>query len=138
MERRSQSGADRAQTGPGCLDDRLGRAQPRWRSAAPRRSVGAQERGIRVPLGVKQGIGHRHRADPIDQTVVDLEPQRPAAVGETVDQNELPQWPGAVKGMREEVGEPVAQLIVVAGGGERRVRDMVGDVEALVVDPLRP
>ena len=66
---------------------------------------------------------------------MDLGRDRPAALGQPVEQRHLPERVGTVEPVRVEVAEPVEQLLVSPGRGQRRVADVRGDVEGPVVHP---
>ena len=76
------------------------------------------------------------RRDPVDQRVVGLADDRPAAAGETVDARHAPQRALHVERPAEQPTRQRAQLAGAAGRGERHAVHVARDVEAGVVDPL--
>ena len=85
---------------------------------------------------------HDHRqqvraGDPVDQGVVRLGQHRPAAVLEALDHPDLPERLGAVELLRHDPADELAQLALATGGGQRRVAQVVLNVEMRVVDPDR-
>ena len=87
---------------------------------------------------VEDQVRDRHAADAVDEAVVDLRDEAPAAAGEAVEQRDLPQGPAAVEPVGVEVRQPVEQLGVAARSGQGRVAHVGGDVEVRVRLPVRP
>ena len=63
---------------------------------------------------------------------------RPAILGEPLDQRYLPQRSRPVQTVRVEVGRPLAQLGVSAGCPQGDVRHVVTNAEAVVLGPVGP
>ena len=66
-----------------------------------------------------------------------LHEQGEAVVGETFDHPQLPERLSAVELLRHDASGESLQLRVVARTRQRRVADVVGQVEVIVVDPDR-
>jgi hypothetical protein len=75
--------------------------------------------------------------DAVDHRVVRLGQQREAPVGEPLDEPQLPQRLRAVELLGEDARQEVVQLLVAAGARQRRVADVVLEVEVGVVGPQR-
>ncbi len=69
--------------------------------------------------------------------MVDLADQGETAVGEALDDPQLPQRTSAVELLGHESSDEVLELLVRSRGGKRRVPHVVVEVEVLVVDPHR-
>ncbi len=67
--------------------------------------------------------------------MVGLADQGELLARQTVDEKDPPQRPGAVQALGEEHPRQLAQLVRPAGGGRVEEIDVVGDVEARIVDP---
>ena len=142
----SRRHARRTEHGPGAtndlgrlrrtLDHRLGQHLRLARLRAGDPGLGGVER-----LGVGSGIEqHRRDVDPgdaVDQAVMGLGDDRKAVVLDAVDQPDLPQRLRAIKPLREDSRREDLQLLLASGGGERRVAQVVGEVELRIVDPFR-
>jgi len=76
--------------------------------------------------------------DAVDQRVVGLGEEREAIALQPLHQPHLPQRLRAVERLRKDPGGQSAQLPFGAGGGQRGMADVVGEVEAGVVCPQRP
>ena len=76
--------------------------------------------------------------DPVDHAVVDLEDDRPLPILEAFDEPCLPKWALAIERMRHDPADEAAERRVVAGSGQRRVPQVVAEVEVRVVCPHRP
>ena len=99
----------------------------------PRRRLG--------PHGIRAQV-HDHRqqvraGNPVDQRVVRLGQHRPAAVLEALDHPDLPERLGAIELLRHHATDQLAQFALAARSGQRRVAQVVLDVEVRVVDPDR-
>ena len=99
---------------------------------------GRDRRLGRVGLGVDQQVAGVDRPDPVHEAVVRLAGQRPAPVGQAVDEHHPPQGMRAVEAMREEVRGPLEELLVIPRGRQRGVAHVRRDVEVRVGLPLRP
>jgi hypothetical protein len=75
--------------------------------------------------------------DAVDHAVVDLGDQRPSAAGETLDHPGLPERSVPIELDRHELRHQVVQLFFSTRSRQRRVTDVVGEVEVRVVDPHR-
>ncbi len=75
--------------------------------------------------------------DAVDQGMVRLGQHGPASVLEALDHPDLPQRLRAVELLRHDASHQLAQLALAAGGGQRRVAQVVLDVEMRVVHPDR-
>ena len=64
--------------------------------------------------------------------------QGPPPMLEPFEDHDLPQRTRAVKTMGIEVSDPVTQLGIPTGAGQRGTTHVVGDIEAVIADPLRP
>jgi hypothetical protein len=132
---------EQAGTGARALEQQVG-VEPRVDGVVGARDGDRPVRGRAAPrrarLGVQQDAADVDRPHAVDQAMVRLGGQRPAAAGEAVEQDHLPQRPAAVDPVREEVGEPLLQLGIAAGRRERRVADVVGDGEVRHRLPVRP
>jgi hypothetical protein len=69
--------------------------------------------------------------------VVRLGDQREAVALEALHEPHLPERLRAVEALREDAPDQKRELVVVARGGERRVPDVVVEVQARVVHPNR-
>ena len=69
---------------------------------------------------------------------MDLRRQRPAPTLQALNQHELPQRLGPIERMGEELARPFEQLPVAARGRQRRVVNVVRDVEPLGRLPAEP
>jgi hypothetical protein len=76
-------------------------------------------------------------ADAVDEAVVGLGRERPAAVLEALEQHAAPQRARAVEAVRVEVSGPRQQLVLPTRRGQRGAGHVDGDVEVGVVLPLR-
>jgi hypothetical protein len=104
-----------------------------WRPAA--RWVGLLRR---VGGGVEQDRGYVNPRHAVDQAVVGLRDDRETVVLETVDEPHLPQRLRAIEALREHAGGEGQELLFRSRGGQRRVADVVVEVEPGIVDPARP
>ncbi len=75
--------------------------------------------------------------DSVDQGVVGLGEQGEALARESLDQPQLPQRLGAVELLGEDAPGHPPQLLLGTRARERRMADVVLEVEAGVVDPER-
>ena len=128
---------------------RAARAAPtrRSRAKAPAAAradgggAGAQragaERAGRMPGRVEEQHRHLDRGDPVDQRVVGLAHHRPAAAAQAADEVHAPQRMGLVQRRGEQRPRKLAQLARPGGPGQRHGVDVMGDVEAGVVGPVR-
>jgi len=89
-------------------------------------------------LAIQQHLQDVDRPHSVHEAVVGLLSQRPAPVLQAIDQDHLPQRSRPVEWMGEELGDPLPQLGVAARRRQRGAGDVIGDVEALVVNPMRP
>ena len=111
-----------------------------------------QQPGVgRVPVGVplvaaedlhlgvlvEQHLAEVDGLDAVDERLVGLVEQRDPAVGQPLDEVDLPQRPGPVERPRDDPRDQLAQLLGVARAGQRGAAYVVADVEVLVVDPDR-
>jgi hypothetical protein len=71
----------------------------------------------------------------LDQRVMGLRDDREPFSGETLHEPELPERLRAVQLLREHTRRQVAELLLGAGRGERRVANVVLEVERRIVDP---
>ena len=78
-----------------------------------------------------------HRRDSIGDAVVDLHQNRPPTVGETFDDPALPKRSVAIESRLHGFGRESVQLGVVARGRKSRMVNVVGEIEAGILDPLR-
>ena len=78
-----------------------------------------------------------HRCDSISDAVVDLHQNRPPTVGETFDDPALPKRSVTIEPRFHRFGRESVQLRVVARGRKSRMVDVVGEIEAGILDPLR-
>ena len=62
---------------------------------------------------------------------------REAPAGETLDQPQLPQRPAAVERLREHAAREPLQLALAPWARQRRVADVVAQIEIGIVDPDR-
>ena len=92
----------------------------------------------RVRRGVEQHGRDVDARDAVDERVMGLRQQREAVVGQALHQPQLPQRPAAIQCLREHAAREALQLVVAAGTRQRRVPDVVGDLEVRIVDPHRP
>ena len=67
--------------------------------------------------------------------MVRLADERDAIALEPLDDPHLPQGPGAIERLRHDPADQALEHTVVTRPRERRVADMVGEAEAIVVDP---
>jgi hypothetical protein len=116
MERDASPGKDCLRAGRARLHERVRSLVEQWVPAVAR--LGARRRvrsgRRRVWLGVEQHCEHVDGADPVDEAVVRLLDEPPAAVLEPVDQHELPQRARSVERLREQLADQVAQLGVAS------------------------
>ncbi len=105
--------------------------------------------GLRHPAVLARGrLRHRleveeHGADvdagdAVDHRVVGLGQQGEAVALQALHQPQLPERLGAVELLREDARGEALQLLLAARLGQRRVADVVGQVEVDVVGPERP
>ena len=104
----------------------------------PRHPVAIRLDRLRHRLHVEEDRGDVDAGDAVDEGVVGLGDQREAVLLEALDQPELPERLRAVERLREEASRDVAQLLLRARRRQRRVADVVGEVEVGVVDPEGP
>ena len=145
-------GRRRSVAGRGRRPGRRGRSRPGWSPAraAPRRAPGRRwARGggsrarARAPTRGSGAVSKRTVVMSTPETPSTrqwwlLVDEREAAALDPVDQPHLPQRLRAVEALGEDPGRQGPQLLLVAGGRERGVADVVVEVELRVVDPLRP
>jgi hypothetical protein len=93
--------------------------------------------GVGFGLGVEQRRHQGHTADPVDEAVVDLADERPAASLQALQQRRLPERAIAVEPLREIVAEPGHQLRLATGLRQARGADQLADVEGRVGEPDR-
>jgi hypothetical protein len=86
---------------------------------------------------VEQHRGQVHPRYPVDHGVMGLADQREAVVLEALHEPGLPQRLGAVQPLGENPRRHRQQLLLVAWLGQRRVADVVLEVEVGVVRPHR-
>ena len=87
---------------------------------------------------VQQHLAHVDRRDAVDHRLVGLRDDREAAVGEPLDEVDLPQRAVRVERPRHQPGHQLGELGGRPGPGQRRAADVERDVEVGVVDPDRP
>ena len=88
-------------------------------------------------LGVEEDRRYVNPGDAVDEAVVALADDREPLLAEPVDHPQLPERLRAVEPLREGPGGERAELLLVAGGGQGGVADVVVEVEVRVVDPDR-
>ncbi len=66
-----------------------------------------------------------------------LREHREAPVRDTLDEPQLPQGPAAVERLGEHASRQPLELAVAAGAGQRRMTDVVADLEMGIVHPHR-
>ena len=114
---------------------RPGRQQRRApRTRAPR-TPGRRRIGDRIGLGVEQQRRDLDRGDAVDERVVHLADERPAAARQAVDDAHPPQRSRGIQRRREQHARRGTQLALPAGRRERERADVVRDVERRVVLP---
>jgi len=86
---------------------------------------------------VEQDGGDVDTGDAVDEGVMGLLDEGDVAALQAFDEPQLPQGPAPVEQLGLEPLEQGEELGPVAGAGERRQAHVVGDVEAIVVDPDR-
>jgi hypothetical protein len=136
----------------GFVERRPHRAHDRdRRGEAPQRLVGQElRRARRRPRppghgrldGVLGDGAQQHGEDvdggePVSHAVVRLDDEREAPALEALDDPHLPERAVAVERLRGDAGRELLQLLGVAGAGQARVPDVVGEVEVDVVHPHR-
>ena len=96
-------------------------------------------RGVAATGGSVEQLHHQVGAgDAVDHAVVNLGDQRPPTTGEPLDHPHLPQRAVPIELHGHQPAHQVVQLLLPAGRRQRRVADVVGEVEVRVVDPHRP
>ena len=140
MHQRVRAGASGREARAGRLANGLGWMRKPCVPGRGGRHARAVGRGrlARHRLCVEQQVDDVDRADAVDQAVVGLPHQRPAAVCQTVEQHHLPQRTAAVQAVRVEVRDPVQELALVTRRRERRVTDVRFDLKALIALPGGP
>ena len=99
---------------------RLGVGHPRLEALLGRATLGAEVEEHRAEVDAGDAVDHR---------VMALGQQREAAVGEPLDEPQLPQRLGAVELLGEHARGEVRELLVAAGRGQRGVAHVVLEVE---------
>ncbi len=123
-----------------------GRAIASATASTTRRASVGSGRGIHSSSGTSRGSGRRveqhlpdvDRRDAVDHRLVGLRDDREAAVGEPLDEVDLPQRAVRVERPRHQPGHQLGELGGRPGPGQRRAADVERDVEVGVVDPDRP
>jgi hypothetical protein len=138
----------RMRPGPGGREARIGHPTDRrrwmWEPSGPGLDGDRDARVIwrctlgRRRLGVEQEVNGVDRARAVDQAVVGLADQRPAAVRQTVEQHHLPQRTAAVQTVRVEVRDPIQELVLAPWGRKRCVTDVRFDLEEPIGLPRGP
>ncbi len=139
--------------GRGCVDRRAQPAREADRGGGDRlRVAGDEPRGgwhrarhplvlglgrLRHGLHVEQDRRDVDAGDAVDERVVGLREQREALALQPLHQPQLPERLRAVELLGELPRHHVLQLLLGAGRGQRRVADVVLEVERRVVDPER-
>ena len=93
---------------------------------------------LRDRLDVEQDGRDVDAGDAVDERVVGLRDQREALLAQPLDEPQLPERLGPVELLGEHPRRHPAQLFLVAGRRQRRVADVVAEVELRIVDPERP
>ena len=137
---RERAGAARHLAGHrGALEQRLAEQLRLTRAAASRSTARADARAAaRLGRGVEQNRRDVHAGDPIHERVVGLGDQREATARHAVHQPDLPQRLGAIQALGEEPPRQALERRLVFGLGQRRVADVVAEIEVGVVRPHRP
>ena len=86
---------------------------------------------------VEQQHRHLDRGDAVDERVVGLAHDRPAAAAQPADEVHPPQRVAGVERRREQRARQLAQLARARGRRQRQRVHVARDVEAGVVDPMR-
>ena len=103
---------------------------------ARRRPLVGQGRGC-FRAGIEKKRHEVGAGDPVDHAVVDLGDQGPPAAREALDHPGLPQRPVTVELLRHQPAHQGVQLGLEPRRGQRRVADVVREVEVRVIDPDR-
>ena len=114
---------------------RPGRQERRTPGTRAPRTPGRRRIRDRIGLGVEQQRRDLDRGDAVDERVVHLADERPAAARQAVDDAHPPQRSRGIQRRREQHARRCAQLALPAGRGERERADVVRDVERRVVLP---
>jgi len=117
----------------GATGEQVGGARRRLRSPAV-----LDRSRLRDGLGVEEHGADVDPGDAVDRRVMGLGQEREAVALEALYEPHLPERLGAVELLREHPGGKPLQLLLAAGIGQRRVADVVGEVEVDVVGPERP
>ena len=95
-------------------------------------------RGLLRRVGREEHAQDVQARDAVHQRVMRLGEDREAVAVEPLDEPHLPQRPVAAQVVGEDTARQHLQLVLRARRRQRRVADVVAQVEALVVDPARP
>ncbi len=90
-----------------------------------------------VTIHGEQHVEELHTGDPVDHAVVDLGDHGPATLGQALDHPGFPQRAIAMEWLRHEPAHEPAQVGVAARRGQRRMAEVVREVEVRVVLPHR-
>ena len=119
------------------LEQRVGQQLGAARERARDPLVVGRRHRQRIGRGVEQHGRDVDAGDPVDERVMGLRQHREAPVGEALDEPQLPQRPAAVERLGEHAARQPLQLAVAAGARQRRVADVVADLEMGIVHPHR-
>ena len=114
-----------------------GAGHERGRGRVPARVPLVAAEDLDVGVLVEQHLAEVDGLDAVDERLVGLVEQRDPAVGEPLDEVDLPQRPLPVQRPRDDPGDQLAQLVGAARPGQRGAAYVVADVEVVVVDPDR-
>jgi hypothetical protein len=90
-----------------------------------------------VRLQVQQGGHDLNGGHTVDQGVVHLGVHRGPAAHQALDEVHLPEWTAPVERALMQAGELLAELLVVAGRGQRDLPYVELQVEVGILDPVR-
>ena len=107
------------------------------RGGVPRRPPLVVAERPRLGVDVEQHLAEVHGVDAVDQRLVRLREDGHPAVGEPLDEVDLPQRTVPVERARDDPGHQLAQLVEAARARQRRAAYVEGEVEVRVVDPHR-
>ncbi len=82
-----------------------------------------------VGVGGERPQDLAHGRDTVEQGVVDLGEHRDPVALDALDQVQLPQWPVTIQRVRVHVGAEREQFADAAGGRQRQVAHVVGDLD---------
>ena len=116
-------------------------------TSALERQAGGGRRAARHPVvalellalgaGVEQHLAEVDGLDAVDEDLVALREQRDPALGEALDEVDLPERAVHVEGPAHDPADQLAQLLHGAGARQAGAPYVEGQVEAVVVDPDR-